>query len=185
MHNVTSLYWKLEPIPLSCYIICNCVHSFKHIRGLQNVTKDLAMEVLIITRLYIMTGSCWSSSKSLGVHHNSGIRYMISLYSICMSYCCDYTVMVYYVLCVKLCIMIAFRGNMYSYEILMYSMVCSKSSWNEGMKQHCIGQVKCCLSDLAAWLFMQAILLQVDQMFCSVFITGFVSQCAVVLPCWV
>jgi hypothetical protein len=112
MHNVISLHWKLEPIQVSSYIICNCVYSFKYIRGLQNVTKDVAMEVLIIVRLYIMAGSWSSFSKSPDVHHNSGVRHMISLYSwyygdaasftvdvflmhslntICMSYSCDYT----------------------------------------------------------------------------------------------
>jgi hypothetical protein len=65
---------------MSCYIICNFVYSFKYIRGLQDIIKDAAMEVLIIRR-HIMNWSLVKFvSKSLGVHHNSGVTHIISLY---------------------------------------------------------------------------------------------------------
>jgi hypothetical protein len=60
--------------------------------------------------------------------------------------------------------------------------VCSKSSQNKRVEQQRIGHVRCCLVDPAAWLLVtQATLFQIDQTLHSLFRTGIVTGCVVVL----
>jgi hypothetical protein len=59
--------------------------------------------------------------------------------------------------------------------------VCSKSFRSGVAEQQCIGHVRCCLSNLAAWpLVTEAILFHVNRMFLSVIITSFVIESIVV-----
>jgi hypothetical protein len=56
---------------------------------------------------------------------------------------------------------------------------------NEGVEKQCVSHIRCCFSDLATWSFvMQAILFQIDWIFCLVFITSFVIECIILLQ-WV